>query len=133
MGRVDRQCRLEAEGCDHRMSRVERMKSVEASTVVGRGESSEISTSRAGCDPARPISGKALRRSLMATTLAWIFGNVWYVTITGAPFTLFYRAMKASPFEVGLLSAIPYLAALISLPASVLIERTGARKPIFFF
>jgi MFS family permease len=74
-----------------------------------------------------------LRRALVATTLAWVFGNVWYVTITGAPFTLFYRAMNASPFEVGLLSAIPYLAALISLPASVLIERTGARKPIFFF
>jgi MFS family permease len=81
----------------------------------------------------RPVSGDALRSALTVTTLGWIFGNVWNMTVTGAAFTLFARSLGASPFEMGLLSAIPYLAALVSLPASLLIERTGARKRIFFW
>jgi MFS family permease len=112
------------------------MKPAEA-TVVGEGAESrahEAAVSHAAAaGGSRPVEGDALRQALGLTTLAWVFGNVWYVTITGAPFTLFYRAMNASPFEVGLLSAIPYLAALISLPASLLIERTGARRQIFFW
>jgi MFS family permease len=82
---------------------------------------------------ARPVEGDALRSALTVTTVAWIFGNVWNLTVTGAAFTLFARSLGATPFEMGLLSAIPYLAALVSLPASVLIERTGARKRIFFW
>jgi len=81
----------------------------------------------------RVVSGPALRNAMSLVTVAWIFGNVWYVTVTGAPFALFTLAMKPSPFEIGLLSAIPYMAALLSIPASLLIERTGARKRIFFF
>ncbi|HEY7115763.1 MAG TPA: MFS transporter [Tepidisphaeraceae bacterium] len=86
-----------------------------------------------GSGSSHAISGPALRNALAVTTLAWVFGNVWNLTVTGAPFTLFARAIGASPFEMGLLAAIPYLAALVSLPASVLIERTGARKTIFFW
>jgi MFS family permease len=81
----------------------------------------------------RPVAGQALRGALIVTTVGWIFGNVWNMTGTGAAFTLFARALGASPFEMGLLSAIPYLAALVSLPGSLLIERTGARKRIFFW
>ncbi len=50
---------------------------------------------------------------------------------SGAPFTLFARGLGASDFEFGLLTAMPYIASLLSMPASLLIERTGQRKSIF--
>ena len=43
-------------------------------------------------------------------------------------FTLFATYLGATPFQFGLLAAIPFLAQLISMPASLLIERTGRRK-----
>lgn len=115
--------------------------------VMQRSEAPEESTSPAeepqpvpavaaaplAADASRVVSGPALRNAMSLVTVAWIFGNVWYVTVTGAPFALFTLAMKPSPFEIGLLSAIPYMAALLSIPASLLIERTGARKTIFFY
>jgi MFS family permease len=82
---------------------------------------------------ARPVTGEKLRDSMLAGTLAWMFGNVWFVAISGSAFTLFAKGMDASPFEFGLLTAIQYLAALVALPASLLIERTGQRKRIFFW
>jgi MFS family permease len=44
---------------------------------------------------------------------------------------LFARHLDASEFQFGLLTALPFIASLISMPASVLIERTGRRKLIF--
>ncbi|HEV7300104.1 MAG TPA: MFS transporter [Tepidisphaeraceae bacterium] len=64
-------------------------------------------------------------------TVAWLFGSVWVTTTSGAPLTMFAQALHLSRFEFGVLSALPFLASLLSLPASVLIERTGARKLIF--
>ena len=80
----------------------------------------------------RPVSGERLRSAMLAGTVAWMFGNVWFVAISGSAFTLFAKGMNASPFEFGVLTALQYLAALVSLPASLLIERTGERKRIFF-
>ncbi|HTL30783.1 MAG TPA: MFS transporter, partial [Tepidisphaeraceae bacterium] len=74
-----------------------------------------------------------LRRSLKIVTLSWIFGSVWATAVSGAPLTLFAHGLKASEFQFGLLSALPFIASLISMPASVLTERTGARKRIFFY
>jgi MFS family permease len=72
-----------------------------------------------------------LRRTLELVTLSWVFGAVWQTTITGVPLTRFASELHASPWQFGLLTAMPFLASLLSLPASFLIERTGARKGIF--
>jgi MFS family permease len=77
--------------------------------------------------PTRP-----LRQTLGMVTLSWVFGSVWHTTVTGAPLTQFAADLGASPWQFGLLTAMPFLASLLSLPASMLIEHTGARKPIFF-
>ena len=64
-------------------------------------------------------------------TLAWVFGSVWSTTTTGTPLTLFAQELGTSDFQFGLLTALPFLASLVCLPASLLIERTGRRKPFF--
>jgi MFS family permease len=73
-----------------------------------------------------------VRRSLRVVTLSWVFGSVWATAVSGAPLTLFAHGLKASEFQFGVLSALPFIASLIALPASVVTERTGARKRIFF-
>lgn len=75
--------------------------------------------------------GPALRRAMGLVTVAWIFGSVWTVAISGTPLTLFARGLHASNFEFGVLAAIPFLASFASLPASLWIERSGLRKNIF--
>ena len=72
-----------------------------------------------------------LRRNLEFVTLGWVFGSVWMTATAGAPLTRFASELHASPWQFGLLTAMPFLASLLSLPASLLIERTGARKQIF--
>jgi MFS family permease len=64
-------------------------------------------------------------------TLTWVFGSVWATAVSGAPLTRFANELGASPWQFGLLTAMPFLASLLSLPASVLIEHTGARKAFF--
>src|SRR3982751_6071315 len=64
-------------------------------------------------------------------TLSWVFGSVWQTAIGGAPFSLFARELRASAMQIGILAALPFLASLVSMPASLLTERTGARKKIF--
>ena len=72
-----------------------------------------------------------LRQNLELVTLGWVFGSVWVTATAGAPLTRFATELHASPWQFGLLTAMPFLASLLSLPASLLIERTGARKQIF--
>ncbi len=72
-----------------------------------------------------------LRRQLGMITGAWMFGAIWFNVTTGAPLTLFFRGLGASPLQFGILAAIPYIAALCSVPGSLLMETTGARKRIF--
>jgi MFS family permease len=80
-----------------------------------------------------PPRGHALRRSLSLLTVSWLFGSVYFSSTSGAPITLFAQALDATPFQFGLLSAMPFLATLLcSLPSSVLIDKTGYRRPIFF-
>lgn len=74
-----------------------------------------------------------MRRSLALVTVAWIFGSVWVTTTAGAPLTLFAQALHLSRFEFGVLTALPFIASLLTLPASLLIERTGERKRIFLW
>ena len=64
-------------------------------------------------------------------TLGWVFGAVWMSATSGAPLTRFASSLHCSGFQFGLLSALPFLASLLSMPASLLIDRTGRRKTIF--
>ena len=75
--------------------------------------------------------GPALRRAMGLVTLAWVFGSVFVTGTGGATFTVFATKLGLTPFQFGLLAAAPYVASLASLPASLLIDRTGRRKPIF--
>ncbi|HMO26018.1 MAG TPA: MFS transporter, partial [Tepidisphaeraceae bacterium] len=72
------------------------------------------------------------RRSMTYVTVAWMFGAVWLASTSGAPLTLFAEKLGASEFQFGLLAALPFLASLLSLPASVYTERSGQRKRVFF-
>src|SRR4051812_34189090 len=79
------------------------------------------------------LSGPPLRRAMGLVTLSWVFGSVWATAIGGAPFSLFARDLHATEFQIGILAALPFLASLVSMPASLLTERTGARKKIFLY
>ncbi|HZZ42244.1 MAG TPA: MFS transporter [Tepidisphaeraceae bacterium] len=74
---------------------------------------------------------QTLRRTLSLITLAWLFGSVWFNATSGTPYTNFAKSLNCSAFEFGLLAAIPYLASLINIPASLLTEATGQRKLLF--
>jgi MFS family permease len=76
-------------------------------------------------------SGPELRRAMLMATAGWMFGSVWFSAMSGTPLTLYAKTLGASPFQFGLLAALPFLASLLSLPASILIEATGQRKRIF--
>ena len=77
------------------------------------------------------LSGPPLRRAMALVTLSWVFGSVWQTSIGGAPFSLFAKDLRASELQIGILAALPFLASLVSMPASLLTERTGTRKRIF--
>ena len=77
------------------------------------------------------VRRSALRHAMMLATTAWLFGAVWQAVTTGVPTTAFAKTLGASQFQFGLLAALPFLASLLSLPASFLIEATGQRKRIF--
>jgi MFS family permease len=84
-------------------------------------------------DPVAPgeLQGKPLRHAMGWITISWMFGSVWATAIGGAPFCVFARDLHASELQIGILAALPFLASLVSMPASLLTERTGARKAIF--
>jgi MFS family permease len=77
------------------------------------------------------LAGQPLRRAMALVTLSWVFGSVWATAIGGAPFSLFAKDLRASELQIGILAALPFLASLVSMPASLLTERTGQRKKIF--
>src|SRR3954469_22716734 len=86
-------------------------------------QTGDLSATREGQAP--------LRQTLELVTLTWVFGAVWNTTVTGAPLTRFAAELHASPWQFGLLTAMPFIGSLLSLPASLMIERTGARKMFF--
>jgi MFS family permease len=79
------------------------------------------------------LRGQPLRSALHLSTVAWLFGSVWATAVSGTPVTNVAKSLNASEFQFGLLSALPFIASLLSLPASMLIERTGQRKGIFLW
>lgn len=83
--------------------------------------------------PDAGVEERPLRRHLGIITLSWIFGAVWMTAISGSPVTQFMKGLGASNFQFGLFAALPFIASLVSVPASLLIERTGRRKGMFLF
>ncbi len=77
------------------------------------------------------LKGKHLRKVMSYITIAWMFGAFWMHATAGAPLTTFATSLNLSNLEFGYLAAMPFAAALLSLPASVLIDRSGHRKGIF--
>jgi len=76
---------------------------------------------------------REVRRSLFLVSLAWAFGAIWITAVAGTPVTNFAKSLKASEFQYGLLAALPFIASLLSFPASLLTEATGQRKRIFLW
>jgi MFS family permease len=88
------------------------------------------------CSPSAPVavqpeSARPLRTTLSVITISSLFWCVWFNTTTGEPLTLFAQKLGASNFEFGVLTALPFLASLMAVPGSLLVERTGRRKGIF--
>ncbi len=79
----------------------------------------------------RELHGPPLRHALGMVTLAWVFGSAWAAATSGAALTQFAQGLGASEFQFGLLAALPFIASLLSIPASVWTDRTGRRKNLF--
>ncbi|MEX1346863.1 MAG: hypothetical protein AB1Z31_03965 [Desulfobacterales bacterium] len=62
-----------------------------------------------------------------------IFATVFATLTSGVFLTGFAIHMGMNEFAIGLLAAIPYVATLFQLPASIMITRTGQRKGITIF
>ncbi|HEV8292106.1 MAG TPA: hypothetical protein VGP94_09285, partial [Tepidisphaeraceae bacterium] len=58
---------------------------------------------------ARPPCGAALRRAMLIATGGWMFGSVWFSSMSGTPLTLYAKELGASQFQFGLLAALPFL------------------------
>jgi len=82
-------------------------------------------------DALQTSGGWPLRRQLTRVTVAWMFGAIWFNVVSGAPIVAFAKGLGASYFQFGLLAAIPYIAALFSVPGSLWAEHRGDRKSIF--
>src|SRR6185437_1571013 len=73
----------------------------------------------------------SLRGVLRYVTCAWMFGAVWQMAVTSEPVTMFAQKLGASNFQFGLLTALPFIASLMSVAGSVLVELTGKSKRLF--
>ena len=75
--------------------------------------------------PQNERNAPPLRRVLGTISLAWVFGSVYAMTTTSQAITVFADKLGASNFQFGLLTAIPFIAALLSVPGAVLSECLG--------
>lgn len=78
-----------------------------------------------------PAANAPYGRPLRAVLYAWLFGAFWANIAGGAALNRFIRSLGASDAAFGLIVAIPYLAAVMQLPAGFLVERGGHRKRWF--
>jgi MFS family permease len=83
--------------------------------------------------PLKPheMRGDDLRRTMRLVTMGWFWGAMWMGATSGAALTNYAKALGASNFQFGVLAALPFMAAFLSLPGTLLIEATGRRKLIF--
>jgi MFS family permease len=81
--------------------------------------------------PRLAMRGPRLRRAMNCVTWAWVFGSVWATATAGAPLTEFACGLGFSNLQFGILSALPFVATLVCLPAAFYTEREGNRKRLF--
>jgi MFS family permease len=77
----------------------------------------------------QPLSRLDVLRGLHVATWEAIWAMVHAVLTTGAFQIGFALLLGASPFALGLLAGLPAAVGLLQLPASVLVERYGRRRP----
>ncbi len=70
----------------------------------------------------------SIRRSLTALIFGNLFGTLFTSITTGSALTGYAAALGANDFSYGLLTGIPLTAALIQIPAAILVSRTRRRK-----
>jgi MFS family permease len=73
------------------------------------------------------------KRSMNHVIVAWFFGMVYTYGVTGAPLVGMFREAGATPFLIGLLTAVPSFAMLFQIIGSYVVTRTGSRKRVFLF
>ncbi len=78
--------------------------------------------------PALAIRGDNLRWCLRRITMAWAVGTVWVTVAMGPCMERYAALIGGGNFTLGLIAAIPSMAAILQLWATVLIERTGLTK-----
>jgi MFS family permease len=64
-------------------------------------------------------------------TWAWVLGNVWQSATAGAPLTEFARGLGTTNLQFGILTALPFITALLCLPGAIFSEQSGQRKLVF--
>ncbi len=83
--------------------------------------------------PALSVRGAELRRSLRLVTIAWMYGVVWLSCAQGSQVKVFATMLGFDNIAFGLMTAVPFIATLGNLAASVLIERSGLKKYQFLY
>jgi len=78
--------------------------------------------------PALSVRGTDLRHAMKMVMLSWMFGATWLACISGSQMRIFAGMLGFGDFAFGLMAALPYIATLGQLAASLLIERTGLVK-----
>lgn len=77
-------------------------------------------------DEAKLTAG--IRRSMTIVIFANICNKLFTLITSGTAMTGFARTLGANDLMYGLLTAIPFLATIIQIPASVYVMKTGKRK-----
>ncbi len=75
------------------------------------------------------ISERELNRSMRLNIIAGTLGMVWMSAAIGMPLPLLMHEVKATGFQLGLLSASWQFGMLAQLPSTVLVEHLRRRKP----
>jgi len=83
--------------------------------------------------PALSVRRRELRQSLRTVTIAWMFGIVWMSCAWGAHVKSFARMLGFGDMAFGIMSALPWAAAVGQIVATIIIERTGLRKFQFLY
>ena len=77
----------------------------------------------------RPISHAEVKQSLRISVFAGALGMIWMNMTILMPVNLFLEAIGAGGVLIGLLTTARLLASCMQIPAALLSERLGARKP----
>ncbi len=81
--------------------------------------------------PAPPIPKIDVRPHLATISLTWVFGAFWLWTVSGAALTRYATELHTPEWGFGILSAIPFVAALAQM-VGLYAQRPGVGRKTFF-